>query len=61
MAKRVRSKRKDTAIRLSRWLDEEIKEYLSDKRIGVEFPSKRNFVDKAVMQLLEERGVKINA
>ena len=47
--------RSDTAIRISRWLDKEIENYLSDRKIKIEFPSKRNFVDKAVMQLLEEK------
>jgi len=54
------TKRKDTAVRVSRWLDEEIENYVSDKKNKVSFPSKRNFVDTAVMQLLEEKGVKLN-
>ena len=54
------SKRNDTAVRISRWLDKAVEEYLSDRKIKVEFPSKRNFVDTAVMQLLEEKGVKLN-
>jgi hypothetical protein len=54
------SNRSDTAIRISRWLDKEIENYLSDRKIKIEFPSKRNFVDKAVMQLLEEKKVKLN-
>lgn len=49
--------RKDTAIRISKWLDDKLEEYITDKKIKIEFPSKRNFVDKAVMQLLEEKGV----
>jgi hypothetical protein len=53
-------KRSDTAIRISRWLDEAIESYISNKRIRVSFPSKRNFVDTAVMQLLEEKKVKLN-
>lgn len=53
--------RKDTAIRLSKWIDREIEGYISDRKIRVEFPSKRNLVDKAVMQFLEERGVKISS
>ena len=54
------NKRSDTAIRISRWLDEAIEDYISNKKLKVAFPSKRNFVDTAVMQLLEEKGVKIN-
>jgi hypothetical protein len=53
------TKRNDTAIRLSRWLDDEVEKYLKDKKIRLEFPSKRNFVDSAVLRFLEERGVKI--
>ena len=53
-------KRNDTAVRISRWLDKEVENYLTDRKIKVEFPSKRNFVDKAVMQFLEERKVKLN-
>ena len=52
--------RNDTAVRVSKWLDKKIEGYISDRKIKVEFPSKRNFVDTAVMQLLEEKGVKIN-
>ena len=54
------TKRNDTAIRISRWLDKEIENYVSDKKTKVEFPSKRNFVDTAVMQLLEKKGVELN-
>ena len=52
-------KRSDTAVRVSKWLDKEIEGYISDKKNKVSFPSKRNFVDTAVMRLLEEKGVKI--
>jgi len=54
------AKRSDTAIRISRWLDEAIGGYISNKKMKVRFPSKRNFVDTAVMQFLEEKGVKLN-
>lgn len=53
------TKRKDTAIRISKWLDKEVEHYISNRKIKVEFPSKRNFVDKAVMQFLEEKGVSL--
>jgi hypothetical protein len=53
------SERSDTAVRISRWLDKAVENYLTDRKIKVEFPSKRNFVDKAVMQLLEEKKVKL--
>lgn len=53
------TKRKDTAVRVSKWLDEEVEKYLKDKKIRLEFPSKRNFVDNAVLCFLEEKGVRI--
>jgi len=56
----ISNKRSDTAVRISRWLDEAIEGYISNKRVRVSFPSKRNFVDTAVMQLLEEKKVKLN-
>ena len=54
------NKRSDTAVRISRWLNEAVENYISDKKVRVAFPSKRNFVDTAVMQLLEEKKVKLN-
>jgi hypothetical protein len=56
----ISNKRSDTAVRISRWLDEAIENYISNKRVSVSFPSKRNFVDTAVMQLLEKKKVKLN-
>ena len=53
-------KRRDTAVKVSRWLDDAVKGYISNRKINIEFPSKRNFVDKAVMRFLEEKGVKLN-
>ena len=52
--------RNDTAVRVSRWLNEEIENYISNRKIKIEFPSKRNFVDSAVMAFLEKKGVEIN-
>ena len=56
----VTQQRKDTVIRMSRWLDVVVEDYISERKIKIEFPSKRNFVDKAVMQLLEKEGVKLD-
>lgn len=53
------NKRTDTAVRISRWLDEKIEEYISDKKMRLVYPSKRNFVDNAVAKLLEEKGVNL--
>lgn len=55
------TKRNDTAIRVSRWLDEEIENYISDRKIKIEFPSKRNFVDSAIMDFLEKKGAELNS
>ncbi len=52
----ISSKRSDTAVRISRWLDEAVESYISNKKSRLEFPSKRNFVDNAVAKLLEEKG-----
>ena len=56
----VTEMRKDVVVRISRWLDRAIGIYISDKKIRVEFPTKRNFVDCAVVQLLEEKGVNLD-
>jgi hypothetical protein len=51
--------RKDTAVRVSRWLDKEVERYLTDRKAKLEYPTKRNLVDRAILQFLEEKGVKI--
>ena len=51
--------RKDKAVKVSKWLDKKIEGYISDKKTKIVFPSKRNFVDQAVMKLLEEKGVNL--
>ena len=53
------NERNDTAVRISKWLDKAVEGYISDRKMKVKFPSKRNFVDTAVMQLLEKSGVKL--
>jgi hypothetical protein len=53
------NKRSDTAVRISRWLDEKVEAYISDKKVRLVYPSKRNFVDNAVARLLEEKGVNL--
>ncbi|MBS3087976.1 hypothetical protein J4226_05260 [Candidatus Pacearchaeota archaeon] len=57
----ISNKRNDTAVRISRWLDKAVGDYISDKKMRIKFPSKRNFVDTAVMQLLEEKGVNLES
>jgi hypothetical protein len=53
-------RRRDTAVRVSKWLDREVERLLDDRRVKLEYPSKRNFVDTAILRLLEEKGVKID-
>jgi hypothetical protein len=53
------TKRSDTAVRISRWLDEAVQDYISNKKVKLEFPTKRNFVDNAVARFLEEKGVNL--
>ena len=55
----TREKRKDTAIRVSLWLDKEIERYLMDRKVKLEYPSKRTLVDIAILRFLEGKGVKI--
>ena len=52
---------KETTVKASRWLVEEIDKYVSkNMKNASDFPSKRNFVDRAIMRLLEENGVDLN-
>ena len=51
----------ETTVKISKWLIDEIQSFLiKSKKNASEFPSKRNFVDIAVIKLLEERGIKLN-
>ncbi len=51
----------ETTVKISRWLIEAVDKHINkNNRNKTEFPSKRNFVDRAVMMLLEERGVDLN-
>jgi hypothetical protein len=53
------AKRTDVVVRVSRWLDEAIEGYISDRKVRLEFPSKRNLVDRAILQFLENRKVNL--
>jgi hypothetical protein len=49
----------EATVKISKWLLEEIDGYVAkNKKNMSNFPSKRNFVDRAVMCLLEEKGIK---
>ena len=51
---------RETTVKVSKWLIDEVEGYLkSSLKNQTEFPSKRNFVDKAIMELLAKKGVKI--
>ena len=48
----------ETTVKVSKWLIGEIDKYINkNKKNSADFPSKRNFVDRAIMGLLEEKGV----
>jgi hypothetical protein len=51
----------EATVKISKWLLDEIDSYVSKTRRNMtDYPSKRNFVDRAVITLLEEKGVKLN-
>lgn len=48
---------KETTIKISKWLVKEIEKFIGkNKKNQTNFPSKRNFIDRAVMKLLEKEG-----
>jgi hypothetical protein len=49
----------ETTVKVSKWLIRAVDSYV-EKNVQnkTEFPSKRNFVDKAIISLLEKKGVK---
>jgi hypothetical protein len=50
----------ETTVKVSKWLITEIENYIEENvKNKTEFPSKRNFVDKAIISFLETRGVKL--
>ena len=52
----------ETTVKVSKWLIDEIQDFVKkNKKNASEFPSKRNFVDIAVMKFLEEKGVKLSS
>ncbi len=51
----------ETTVKVSKWLVEEISQFINQSmKNASDFPSKRNFVDRAVIMLLEERGITLN-
>ena len=50
--------RNETTVKISKWLLKEVESYVGQTpKNQTEFPSKKNFVDKAVITYLEEKGV----
>lgn len=51
----------DSTVKISKWLLNEIESFVNKNRKNkTAFPSKRNFVDRAVLNFLELNGAKIN-
>ena len=51
----------ETTVKVSRWLVKEIDSFINkNKKTQTDFPSKRNFVDRAVMLFLENHGVNLD-
>ena len=49
---------KETTVKISKWLLEEVDKFINQNmKNASDFPSKRNFVDRAIIKLLEEQGV----
>jgi len=49
---------KETTVKISKWLLEEVDKFINkNMKNASDFPSKRNFVDRAIIRLLEEYGV----
>jgi hypothetical protein len=50
----------ETTVKISRWILSEVEEYINkNNRNKAEFPSKRNFVDRAVINFFENKGIKM--
>jgi len=50
----------ETTVKASKWLIKEVDNYINkNNKNKSDFPSKRNFVDRAIMLLLEQRGVNL--
>tara|TARA_Y100000310_G_scaffold311695_1_gene358226 strand:- start:17588 stop:17755 length:168 start_codon:yes stop_codon:yes gene_type:complete len=50
----------ETTVKISKWVSDEIETFVEkSNRNKTEFPSKKNLVDKAVISLLEDKGVNL--
>ena len=51
----------EATVKISKWILKEVDNYVGkSKKNKSNFPSKRNFVDRAVMSYLEENGIQLN-
>ena len=51
----------ETTVKASKWLIQEVDGYINkNNKNKSDFPSKRNFVDRAIMLLLEQRGINLD-
>ena len=51
---------KETTVKVSKWLVNEIDKFINQNmKNASDFPSKRNFVDRAVIKLLEDKNVNL--
>jgi hypothetical protein len=50
----------ETTVKVSKWLISEVEKFVElNLRNKTEFPSKRNFVDKAIIEYLEKRRFEV--
>ncbi len=50
----------ETTVKVSKWLIDEVENYINSKALTrTEFPSKRNFVDMAIINFLRKRRFKL--
>jgi len=50
----------ETTVKISKWLINELDVFInSSKKNKSDFPSKRNFIDRAVIDFLEKKGIKV--
>ncbi|MCX6711410.1 MAG: hypothetical protein NT139_00015 [Candidatus Woesearchaeota archaeon] len=51
---------KETTVKISQWLLDEIEKFINtNKRNKTNYPSKRNFVDRAIIKQLEDEGINL--
>ena len=52
---------KETTVKISKWLIKEIDKFINKNQKNASlFPSKKNFVDKAVITFLENYNINLN-